>query len=329
MFALEQRVIGYATKYFEAKVAFDVSKAELDFLKRPEDPSVLGLDARVDRYLDEKAAGTWQDPRGIEDLDEALKRPLRFYGGHCALSIGERVQIAEDQVCCYYKCRIKDMIEAADHAQSQIGFLLGENRSLRKEVLRLEAVEESLRKKVADLEQQHEDTLKIHAQKLEKITDNHFMKMRQLKADMKNQKEIFERELELSEQVRSKLENLQEKMSKEYTDLAQVVRVPRLHYKEIEKLDYEELQNQHRKYLEKEKELLKLKRVDKTKMRTEQILGKSLQSSPLDVDLYEKSLKLQALKQTNHINIKTSMLKKKTSNMDDRSLVDSNRESMG
>ena len=45
--------------------------------------------------------------------------------------------------------------------------------------------------------------------------------------------------------MRSKLENLHEKMNKEYTDLAQVVRVPRLHYKEIEKLDYEELQHQH------------------------------------------------------------------------------------
>lgn len=65
--------------------------------------------------------------------------------------------------------------------------------------------------------------------------------MRQLKNDMKNQKEVFEQELELSEQVRQKLEDLQSKMSKEYTDLAQVVRVPRLHYKEIEKLDYEEL----------------------------------------------------------------------------------------
>lgn len=30
-------------------------------------------------------------------------------------------------------------------------------------------------------------------------------------------------------------------MTKEYTDLAQVVRVPRLHYKEIEKVDYAEL----------------------------------------------------------------------------------------
>ena len=199
VFALEQRVIGYATKYFEAKVAFDVSKAELDFLKRPKDPDVLGLDARVDRYLDEKAAGTWQDPRGIEDLDEALKRPLRFYGGHCALSMSERVEIAEDQVCCYYKCRIKDMTEAGDHTKSQMEFLLNENKSLRKEVLRLEAVEEYLRKKVAELEKEHEDTLKVHAQKLEKITDNHFIKMKKLKADMKNQQDIFEQELELSE----------------------------------------------------------------------------------------------------------------------------------
>lgn len=143
-------MIGYATKYFEGKIAFDVSKAELDFLRQPKTPNAIGLDARVNRYIDDKAANRWQDPRCIEDLDDMLKRPLRFYGGHCSLSMSDKIEISEDQISTYYKCLIKDLEESSEHTQSQVKFLIGENKSLRNEIVRLEAVEQTLLQEIAD-----------------------------------------------------------------------------------------------------------------------------------------------------------------------------------
>ena len=117
----------------------------MDFLNAPLDPETIGLSLRVDRYINARAAGHWQDPRDIVGMDVMLSKPLRFYSSYCSLSMSERAEIAEDQLVVYYKCVLKDQEDVVEHMKSQVGAMLQENRELEQEVGRLNGVESDLR----------------------------------------------------------------------------------------------------------------------------------------------------------------------------------------
>ena len=121
----------------------------MDFLNAPRDPNTIGLSLRVDRYINARAAGHWQDPRDILSMDEMLSKPLRFYSSYCSLSFSERAEIAEDQLVVYYKCVLTDQEDVVEHMKSQVAAMIQENHELEHEVGRLNDVESDLRHEIS------------------------------------------------------------------------------------------------------------------------------------------------------------------------------------
>ena len=83
--AQEKKICEYAVKYCTDKIKFDMSKAEIDFLRAPEQKGYVPLDQRLERYQNEVNDGQWADPLELGGQPDFFKRPFYFYGGYIAL----------------------------------------------------------------------------------------------------------------------------------------------------------------------------------------------------------------------------------------------------
>ena len=81
----ERKICEYAVKYTSDKIKFDMTKAEIDYLRAPEQKGFVPLDTRLARYHNEVNDGQWADPLEIGDQPDFLMRPFYFYGGYVAL----------------------------------------------------------------------------------------------------------------------------------------------------------------------------------------------------------------------------------------------------
>ena len=68
-------------------------------------------------------------------------------------------------------------------------------------------------------------------------------KLREVVEQREQEKEIFEKELEISERLRTKYHEEHKKMVAEVKDVKQIIQVPRLHYKYLDNLDYNSLRD--------------------------------------------------------------------------------------
>jgi len=213
----------------------------MDFLNAPADPNTIGLSLKVDRYINARADGHWQDPRNILDMDEILSKPMRFYSSYCSLSLSSRTEIMEDQLVIYYKCVLKDQEEVVEHMKSQVAAMIHENKELEHEVGRLNDVETDLRKEISNyidrLNQQEEDSKR----QAKSIAQKNLVKMNNMKEDWEKERKLLVQEIELNKEMTKQMQIERSKMAKEYKTMQEVIKVPRLHYKEIEKIDYDTL----------------------------------------------------------------------------------------
>lgn len=85
---------------------------------------------------------------------------------------------------------------------------------------------------------------------MNKIT---FVKLTEEKADRARKEEIMMKEIELNVRIREEKEAENERLYKEIKEVKGMLRVPRLHYKELEKTDFEGLKALYNQYLAKEK----------------------------------------------------------------------------
>jgi hypothetical protein len=170
-----------------------------------------------------------------------LSKPMRFYSSYCSLSLSERTEIMEDQLVIYYKCVLKDQEDVVGHMKSQVAAMIHENDELEHEVGRLNDIETDLRKEISNyvdrLNQQEEDSKR----QAKSIAQKNLVKMNNMKEDWNKERKLLVQEIELNKEMTKLMQIEKGKMAKEYKTMQEVIKVPRLHYKEIEKIDYETL----------------------------------------------------------------------------------------
>jgi len=97
-----------------------MKKSEIDYLKAPEKEGYIPLAQRLSRYLNEKVADSWSDPKEIEDEPKFMKKPFKFYGDYVSLSQTDKTDFAERELVNYYKCIIKDQSKAIEQLKEEI-----------------------------------------------------------------------------------------------------------------------------------------------------------------------------------------------------------------
>ena len=94
-----------------------------------------------------------------------------------------------------------------------------------------------------------------------------------MKAQSK-EKIVLEKELALSEKIRGDLTQGMDKLKQELKELKQIIKVPRLHYKHIDSIDYDDLKTQYDSYTAKEKAFVTETGINKAKLRSHAIMKK-------------------------------------------------------
>ena len=65
--------------------------------------------------------------------------------------------------------------------------------------------------------------------------------MNNMKEDWEKERTLLVQEIELNKETTKQIQINNGKMAKEYKTMQEVIKVPRLHYKQIEKVDYDTL----------------------------------------------------------------------------------------
>lgn len=268
-------VASYETKFASRNIYLDLRKTELDKLKVPEPGSTLmPLDARINKYLDEVHDGKWRDPTQIKPVANFHERPLYFYGSFVSLTSGEKRDFAESEVVNYFKCVISDQNETIEQQNAEIDFLKDLSIEYR-------TAKEKLERELADSKYElHELKEKIKAnsaesiKKIEMLNNNNAKKLMEVVKQREQEKQVFDKELEISELLRTKYHDEHKKMLNEVKDVKQIIQIPRLHYKYLDNLDYQSLRDQYGEYKTKQEFFKNKTNVDRENIRTQRILSR-------------------------------------------------------
>ena len=103
--------------------------------------------------------------------------------------------------------------------------------------------------------------------------------MIKIRDEREKEKDVFETELALKERIRGEFEKINHKLLIEIKEVKTMLKVPRLHYKEIEKHDYQALKTQLSTYGNRENDMLAAINTKKA-IRLEEIIKKTEQRHP-------------------------------------------------
>lgn len=74
---------------------------------------------------------------------------------------------------------------------------------------------------------------------------------KRLNDQLETERKVFHQELLVNRKVRKMLEEQVEKMNEEYLKMKQIIKIPRLHFKQIEKRDFDHIINTYEQYVQK------------------------------------------------------------------------------
>ena len=147
----------------------------------------------------------------------------------------------ESDLATYYKLCVDDLLDTHEHFSSQKAFLQQEADEARAEKLLLEDALTKAGKDYAKLMKQYENEKEDAAKKIAGLNSVNLQKIRELMKIQSQEKKLLQKELTVSEKVREELTQGMEKLKVELKELKQIIKVPRLHYKNIESIDYDDL----------------------------------------------------------------------------------------
>lgn len=262
-------IASYETKYASRNIYLDLRKKELDKLRQPEaDSGLMPLDARIDKYLDAVHEGKWRDPKQVQQMASLHVRPFYFYGSFISLTAGERHEFAENEVVNYYKCVIHDQNESLEQLKAEIDFLRDLSIEYRTAKEHLEQTLETRDRTIAELEETVKAKTAEGIKKVQMLNKQNAARLMEVVKLREQEKQIFEKELDLSERLRTKYHDEHKKMVEEVKDVKQVIEVPRLHYKHLDNLDYRSLRDQYDQYMTQQNFFREKTAVDRLKVRT-------------------------------------------------------------
>ena len=175
--------------------------------------------------------------------EKFLENPLHFYDSYLNLSETVRDQVAERKLVHFYKeqmLQMQDTVEQLE-AQLQTAHMLGQLHTEH---------ELSSEQNVAQYRQQSEDAMRLKDREVERVErqlqEQHVdfvTEKKEMQERFEKYKLITQREIEVNEQIRARQQQDIATLQEELLQLRNIIRQPRLHYKLMETLGYEQLLN--------------------------------------------------------------------------------------
>ena len=177
----------------------------------------------------------------------------------------------------YYKDIIDEVMRQNEALKNQVDTMMEINQTQ-------ERKDEEMKRQVAEAEQKTEqlhDEIRVqkeaYEKKIQEIIGKRFEEKLDITEFYTKQIDMLETELKTQKQIRKMVEKHNENLKAEIETLAKVVRTSRNHFKELEKVDFENLQNQLKKY-ESKIEKLKISESQVEELRAAKAKGRMVAS---------------------------------------------------
>ena len=122
------------------------------------------------------------------------------------------------------------------------------NRYFGAEVQKFESMADELRHKISDLNSKIEQQTKDFEKRTTNMIADFFNEKEALKEKLSIWKDIWFEELKIREAIMIAYQKKEQKMSEELYTLKDVIKIPRTHFKNLEKLKYDEIVEQKKAY---------------------------------------------------------------------------------
>ena len=188
---------------------------------------------------------TWEEPPAIAGVPNLLFRPFEFYGGYVALSSQEKEEFAANATIFKYKSIIKDLSEANQALETSFDYMKKLKEQLEEEVKDLQA---QLGLQGLDIAKKEKALRQGQA-----IYDKTIADMKAAFADARRkqslmgqqEREVIEQELALAREIQIGHRRENEQLRYELKEAKKIIKIPRLHYKNIENSDFAGILSQY------------------------------------------------------------------------------------
>ncbi len=199
---------------------------------------------RVDGHYDKvvRSGGKYEESDQVKlEVPKVLHRAFNFYGAYVSLNQKERDKYAREQMLTYYRDCVCELEDKNRVLEQSIDILKDLNMKYSNELTGLRdrvAIADSLNQK---LTQENRETLKKFEEAERNLKDAAAYERKHLEEELGIEKQMLRDELRVNEALNKQQANQVEKLKEELREVKQIIKVPRLHFKYLEKLEYEGL----------------------------------------------------------------------------------------
>ena len=169
------------------------------------------------------------------------KKALKLYGGYIALSWKEKERIMRDQQITYYRDCICELEAKNKVLETSIDLLKDLNMKYSSELTTLRDKVATLTLETKVLEKINKDTQLKFEEAQKNLQDAAAYERKRLEDELGHEKQMLKDELRVNEALTKQLHSQVSKLKEELKEVKQIIKVPRMHFKYLEKLEYEGL----------------------------------------------------------------------------------------
>ncbi|CAI2385850.1 unnamed protein product [Moneuplotes crassus] len=176
--------------------------------------------------------------------DPLLRDEFQFFNSSIALKQKDKVDVVMNEASSYYKACIRYLRKTIQEKNSEIKSSAEMNNMYRQEIIQLETTNKEHSTEIINITSKIE-ALKIkHSNEVKRDKERSKTDKKALIKSFLEWKEVVEAEIGIKEAIIRRQQKHNSKMSEDVKNLKEVIQIPRYHFKNLEKLSFDEIMQQ-------------------------------------------------------------------------------------
>eukprot|EP00347_Sterkiella_histriomuscorum_P011268 403373102 len=181
-----------------------------------------------------------------------LTKPFNFYGGYVSLNLKEKTTLGESELVIYYKQTLIELEEKNRVLESEVSLLKELNMQYYQESNEKDEKIANYNKQIKDQSEDKEALISKYELRIKQMFEDFFQEKQKMEDETSKEKNMLQEELRVNDIIKDQLAQGQEKLRQELKELKRIIKIPRMHFKYLEKLEYDEILTQVKEIEEKQ-----------------------------------------------------------------------------
>eukprot|EP00347_Sterkiella_histriomuscorum_P009793 403339870 len=215
----------------------------------------VSLTQKIETYIERRA----KDPNSHQEswivqknCPPYLSKPFNFYGGYVSLNLKEKTTLGESELVIYYKQTLIELEEKNRVLESEVSLLKELNMQYYQESNEKDEKIANYNKQIKDQSEDKEALISKYELRIKQMFEDFFQEKQKMEDETSKEKNMLQEELRVNDIIKDQLAQGQDKLRQELKELKRIIKIPRMHFKYLEKLEYDEILTQVKEIEEKQ-----------------------------------------------------------------------------